>query len=331
MAEKKKKTEPVRVLPKTWNDAREAVVRSTKELANEISGVTFAGVETGEQEAIRRITATLAEIETVTDWFVLSHNQLLQLGNSLAALREAYINHTREPSSGPKSEHYWKMLAATEDAWGLANAILVLRGKHRPLEDEASTLVAEATKVVGEINAMKQQLSIAFPDAMVQAQQKHFDDERKAHDVEAKKWLQASGGVLGGLILVALVAGVLQMPDCVGAIVKDSTDVYQHMGVVAAKVAIVSGLYYLLVVCVKNYRAHRHLAVSYEQRKNAIGTFQAFVDAADGDDEEAVKVRNAILLATTSAIFSPVATGYSTDQPDPTPMQALETVKAIKS
>lgn len=72
-----------------------------------------------------------------------------------------------------------------------------------------------------------------------------------------------------------------------------------------AKLILFSLLYFAIVWCGKNYRAHQHNAVINKHRRNALRTFQAFAKAAS--DEQ---TNNAVLLKATEAIFLPGTSGY---------------------
>ena len=65
-------------------------------------------------------------------------------------------------------------------------------------------------------------------------------------------------------------------------------------------------IYLLLHRCIKNYTAEKHLETVNRHRQNALDTFDAFVDAAEGDRE----TRDAVLLAATNCIFDANQSGY---------------------
>ena len=76
----------------------------------------------------------------------------------------------------------------------------------------------------------------------------------------------------------------------------------------------------------RNYKAHRHNNVINRHRANALSTFKVFVDSSKDD----IATKNALLLKSAEAIFSPAITGYLTKEPDNqgTP-QILEIVRNI--
>ena len=305
-----------------WVDAHKGLTHEIEIMEKQLPGLAVVGAS---GDMLRRRTQRVCgEVRTDLDALVqLPGPQIEELRRGVEELRGASVNLANQTHPGMRQNlevQAWTALAVLERRWTEAFAALVLRGRRRDLEAQAETVFDEMREKADALDVMKKQLDAAFPHAMVQAQQRHFQLEMIKHEKLAGRWLCASAFSLGLVFCAAAAAFWLGLPE----------GLFDRISAIAAKLVIISGLYYLLVACVKNYRAHRHLAVSYEQRKNSIGTFQAFVDAAK-DIKDNDETRKAILLATTSAIFTPVATGYSTDQPDPTPMQAVEVIKAKKT
>ena len=65
-------------------------------------------------------------------------------------------------------------------------------------------------------------------------------------------------------------------------------------------------IYLLLNRSIKNYTAEKHLETINRHRQNALATFEAFAEAA-GENQE---TRDAVLLASTDAIFEANQSGY---------------------
>jgi hypothetical protein len=72
------------------------------------------------------------------------------------------------------------------------------------------------------------------------------------------------------------------------------------------------------------YRSHRHNFIVNKHRANALTSFQEFV--ATAADQE---VKNAVLLQTTSCIYAPQPTGFSSsnDTDGDSPLKVLEIVR----
>ena len=82
-------------------------------------------------------------------------------------------------------------------------------------------------------------------------------------------------------------------------------------------------LFYILVICSKNYRAQSHNYIINKNKQNALSTFETFVKATSNEE-----IRNAVLLQTTKAIFSNPKSGYlKEDGSDDEPTQIIEIVK----
>jgi len=92
--------------------------------------------------------------------------------------------------------------------------------------------------------------------------------------------------------------------------IDSSTAQSIQMGI--AKLITFSILYFGLVWTSRNYRAHRHNFVINQHRQNALNTFESFVEGTSDDH-----TKNAVLIKSTEAVFSPIVTGYLTKEPEP--------------
>ena len=177
---------------------------------------------------------------------------------------------------------------------------------------QMDALVVLAKNAVDRITALE-------PTAAVGAHQKRFAAIAMQHQDDAGAWLKATGGAAAVILIVAIIVAFWWPVD--------ADKVYPAIGALASRAVLLSVLYYGAVVCLKNYRAHRHLAVVNQMRANSLGTFQAFTKAAGADET----TKNAVLLAATSAIFSQTATGYSLNDADPSRAQLADIAKLGKS
>jgi hypothetical protein len=80
---------------------------------------------------------------------------------------------------------------------------------------------------------------------------------------------------------------------------------------VASKVILISALFFVTVWCARNYKAQMHNHTLNKHRQNALQTFKTFIE---GTSDE--RVKDAILLHTANAAFSPRSTGYDHPEPD---------------
>ena len=127
-----------------------------------------------------------------------------------------------------------------------------------------------------------------------------FSTQADKHRKIAKQWLYATGGVtilLLGFVFFVFLKGDVGKDDWVVSL----RDIF-------AKGLFFPPIYVLLNRSIKNYIAQKHLEVINTHRQTALDTFDAFVAAAEGDQE----TRGAVLIAATEAIFDANQTGYLT-------------------
>jgi hypothetical protein len=87
-------------------------------------------------------------------------------------------------------------------------------------------------------------------------------------------------------------------------IAKDETLKFIQFSII--KVLVISGGFYALSVCMKNYRAYKHNQVLNKHRHNALTTFETFTKSTEDP-----QTKNAILLEATHTIFGNQNTGYN--------------------
>jgi hypothetical protein len=182
---------------------------------------------------------------------------------------------------------------------------------------------AENAKIVQE-NAHREALAIL--DGMrsasglvgVATHAKRFADLAADHRETATKWL------VGGAVLAALTVGAAILLGFLFP-VSDPTFTPHAVQQLAARALAIVTLFTLTAWAVKNYRAHRHLAVLNRHRDSALQTFEVFVNASATD----AVVKNAILQAAAECIFNPTATGYLSGDEDQSPARIVEVLKTF--
>ena len=149
----------------------------------------------------------------------------------------------------------------------------------------------------------------------------YFGDESKYHAKRAIYWL---GAVIVS-ILSALVFGLYSFKHYITDL--STLTVTQSMHLIFSKLIIFSVIYFAIVWTSKIYKAHRHNCVVNKHRQNALRTFEAFVKATEDKS-----IKDAVLIRSTEAIFSPVSTGYLTKEPEsPGTTQVLEILRGAMS
>jgi hypothetical protein len=156
-----------------------------------------------------------------------------------------------------------------------------------------------------------------------------FAKEAKEHDAAANRWLIITG-VLAGLTILAAVANYLASVKLLNEFSKMSNSQVQNFPTsltvqfTIAKVILftigLSAAYWSARV----YRSHRHNSIVNKHRANALTSFQEFVRTATDPE-----IKNAVLLQTTSCIYAPQTTGFSSgnDTDGDSPLKILEIVR----
>jgi hypothetical protein len=156
-----------------------------------------------------------------------------------------------------------------------------------------------------------------------------FAKEAKEHDTAANKWLIITG-VLAGLTALAAVANYSvsayllnefsRMPSSQVPSFPTSLTLQFTIAKVILFTIGLSAAYWSARV----YRSHRHNSIVNKHRANALTSFQEFVVTAT--DQE---VKNAVLLQTTSCIYAPQPTGFSSgnETDGDSPLKILEIVR----
>lgn len=147
----------------------------------------------------------------------------------------------------------------------------------------------------------------------------YFDQEATEHRRGAYIWMVAIMFVASATATLAY----FSLSLIVEVIAKD--DLSASIQFAISKLVFFSVIYYILVLCVRNYKAHRHNHVVNRHRYNALRTFQAFASTAS---DEATK--NAVLLRATEAVFDANLSGYLPRQGDQKhPPQIMELIRQV--
>jgi hypothetical protein len=169
-----------------------------------------------------------------------------------------------------------------------------------------------------ESNEILDSMRTAAAEAGVSQHSIYFKLEAEEHAKTARYWLIAN--IIAGAAALAL--ALYSVNFYITNLVTYSTAQSIQIGI--TKLIAFSILYFGLIWTSRNYRAHRHNAVINKHRQNALSTFQAFINATDDDS-----TKNAVLVRSTEAIFSPGVTGYLTKEPEPQGgAQILEVIRS---
>lgn len=144
-----------------------------------------------------------------------------------------------------------------------------------------------------------------------------FKEEADAHKEKARSWLIATACLAGLTLIVAVISISYYIK-----VIKDMNTA-QSIQIGLAKLAILAVLYFGIVWSGRVYKAQQHNCVVNQHRHNALSTFETFVNATE--DKE---TKNAVLIQTTKAIFSPQHSGFTAHEKELSPSpQASEIFK----
>ncbi len=160
----------------------------------------------------------------------------------------------------------------------------------KQLEDrqvEAQRILEEVRRVAAEQGVSKQAT--------------YFKEEGDEHTTAAEKWRWLTiYSAIGLGAYAALSATFHRWP-----ILKPS-GTYDAFQLGLSKVLVFAVIAYMLFLCARNFLAHKHNSIVNRHRYNALLTFNALADAANGPDS-----RDIVLTHASNCIFTPQETGYS--------------------
>lgn len=171
------------------------------------------------------------------------------------------------------------------------NSFLVRAGE---LEKHLSIQAQEATSIAGNLKEMSAEVGVV-------KQAIYFKEEAALHAQQAKEWgikTIYAGFTLGLCAFVSIWLAYVPALKPEGAL--------QGVQIVTSKLLFFAVLTYWLVLCAKNFMAHKHNEVINRHRENALKTFKALADGAINPDSKDI-----VLTHASQCIFSPQDTGYS--------------------
>lgn len=134
---------------------------------------------------------------------------------------------------------------------------------------------------------------------------KDFDDKAGDHRNAAKWWLV--GTAVSSLVLAVSGLVLLTMIE------PGSKDTAATIREVSLKVAVLAVLAFVVAFSAKNYRANRHMQISYEMRGSIVKTAMALRGSVEDG-----RTKDAIIEAMVVSVFSMADSGFSSDGATPT-------------
>lgn len=166
------------------------------------------------------------------------------------------------------------------------------------LEAERKDSTNKINKYIEEVKEIVENTKNASLKVAVSNFSSIFLSESGIHKEEAKYWL-------GNVIKVLIVIGIVGIISLSYIIFGNELDNSKAIQIGISKAILLTCLFYLLNICNKNYKSHKHNEIINKHRYNALNTFETFVKSSN--DEQ---TKNAVLLEATRTIFCSPQTGY---------------------
>lgn len=166
---------------------------------------------------------------------------------------------------------------------------------------EASTVVSEVQAHGEEAKKTLETIRSVAAEQGVSQQAIHFQSEATSHETSAGEW--ATRTVWVALGVAALAIGSLfihKLP------ILEPKNTYEAVQLGISKVLLFGTAGYMLVLCARNFLAHKHNAVVNKHRQNALVTFKALVDAATISEKQDI-----VLVHAADCIFSGRDSGFT--------------------
>lgn len=153
--------------------------------------------------------------------------------------------------------------------------------------DEAQNIIRDLREIAAEQGVSQQAI--------------YFKEECDSHIKQSKDWRI-------GTIVLASVLGLYALASFfmhkIPWILHPETNI-EVVQLVSSKILLFAVISYMLFLVSRNFMSHKHNAIVNKHRQNALSTFKALVDAAEGTENKDV-----ILAHASACIFSPQDTGY---------------------
>ena len=203
----------------------------------------------------------------------------------------------------------------TLDAAGSKAEIQRLIQSANEAKDATEQVKDEAEKVLADVRDLAKEQGVTQHAGI-------FRDAAEQYKKQKGPWLWA----FGALSALAIAAAVALLVFGLGPTVE-AGDFGLAIQVTATKLFAFGVLSYTILLTGRGYRAAAHNEIVNEHRRNALRSFQAFVDGAA---DEATK--NAVLVQATHSIFSHRPSGFGQQENDTMPpSHTLELTRAVMS
>lgn len=181
------------------------------------------------------------------------------------------------------------------------------RGTLSELGESKKQFKQETDEILGDMQSALGEVQDAAKEAGVAQHATHFNDEANLSQKIALCWLIA--GVAFGLGVATYV--VFHVEPALSGLAAPTA--MQLIQAAIPRLLIVFVLTFGMIWSAKNFTSSAHNYVVNRHRRNALASFQTFVEGASKPD-----VKDAVLLQATHAIFTPQDSGFAKgDLPNP--------------
>jgi hypothetical protein len=180
------------------------------------------------------------------------------------------------------------------------------RATIQSIEDQSTTLTNQLKSAKNEADSALAAIRAVASEQGVSQQAIYFKEEAEKQETLATKWLNYTYWFAAAVALFAVLSLFLHKIEWIKP--QTNAEMFQ---LISSKILIFAVLGYLLLMASRNYTTYKHNAVVNKHRQNALLTYRALVEAADGTGAEDIVLANAA-----SCIFSPQETGFAHGKSD---------------
>lgn len=259
------------------------------------------------QQLLGLVNTAIGTFEQIQNFTSTQENAEVTRNNIIQQVKQQYMDQFNHISqvlaySYAKGTDFKSLVGEAKDAVSKA-------------EEEVKKVENASIQVENILKAAKK----ASPEIGLSKYAVIFKNEARSHRINARRWL----GVTAALAVLTIAFGFWGVSYYIDKITEMTTA--QAIQVGLSKIVILAVLYFGLVWSGRIYKAQQHNCVVNQHRHNALTTFETFVNATDNPE-----TKNAVLIQTTQAIFSPQHSGFTDKEKElSTSPQVLEIFRSV--
>jgi hypothetical protein len=169
----------------------------------------------------------------------------------------------------------------------------------------------EAKKIITDLKEMAGEAGVSEHNV-------HFENAMREHERKSRIWLWVTG-ILTFLTVILAFSSYFMWENIMEEM---NTTKAIHFGI--TKLIVFSILYFGIIWSSKIYKSQQHNYIINCHRRNALNTFKTFVDATTDPN-----IKDAVLLEATKSIFSPLNSGFASQDSDRESTTFIEIVRNL--